>query len=140
MNYTHEFFDELNGEAIAVRNEVFVLEQGFKNEFDDTDKSCTHLVLYANRVPAAVGRLFKSGEGVYTLGRIAVRKAFRGMGLGREVMRLLEERARLEGAETAVVSAQCRVRGFYESLGYEASGEVYLDEFCEHIHMEKKLK
>ncbi len=139
MNYTHEFFDELNGEVIALRNEVFVLEQGFKNEFDETDKSCTHLVLYANRVPVAVGRLFKSGEGVYTLGRIAVRKAFRGMGLGREVMRLLEERARLDGAETTVVSAQCRARGFYESLGYEASGEVYLDEFCEHIHMEKKL-
>ena len=30
-------------------------------------------------------------------------------------------------------------RPFYEKLGYWASGEEYLDEYCPHIHMEKEL-
>lgn len=36
-------------------------------------------------------------------------------------------------------NSQCRAQGFYEKIGYVASGETYLDEDCEHIHMEKKL-
>lgn len=135
---THKFFDKLPEEAREIRLEVFVREQGFENEFDDIDERCLHLVLYENGFPAAAGRLYKA-DGVYTLGRVAVRKSFRGKGLGSEVIKLLEEKAREEGAERTVLSAQCRVRKFYESIGYTASGEVYLDEFCEHIHMEKLL-
>lgn len=37
------------------------------------------------------------------------------------------------------LSAQVRVRPFYEKLGYTASGDEYLDEYCPHIHMEKEL-
>lgn len=29
--------------------------------------------------------------------------------------------------------------GFYEKNGFQAYGEEYLDEFCPHIHMEKRL-
>ena len=35
------------------------------------------------------------------------------------------------GAAGIELSAQCRVRGFYEKCGYAAEGEIYLDEFCE---------
>ncbi len=139
MTLEHRFFSELPHDARVIRQEVFVDEQGFKNEFDETDSSCTHLVLYADGVPAAVGRLFRTDGGVYTFGRIAVKKQFRGKGLGSEVMKLLEEKVREYGGTKAAVSAQCRARGFYEGLGYTASGAVYLDEFCEHIHMEKNL-
>lgn len=139
MIFTHVFFTELPDDARFIRQEVFVDEQGFKEEFDSTDECCTHLVLYADNAPAAAGRLYKTGERIYTLGRIAVRKQFRGMGLGAETMGLLEEKARGYGAERTAVSAQLRVREFYEKMGYKASGEVYLDEFCEHIHMEKEL-
>lgn len=37
-----------------------------------------------------------------------------------------------------VLSAQVQAQGFYEKLGYVASGEPYLDEHCPHIHMEKQ--
>ncbi len=140
MTVSHKFFDKLPDEARLIRQEVFMNEQSFKNEFDDTDKCCVHLVLYSDGSPAAVGRLYKTGEKVCTLGRIAVRKQFRGMGLGAEVMDLLEEKAAGLGAESTAVSAQCAARGFYERLGYRASGQVYLDEHCEHIHMEKNLR
>lgn len=140
MELTHKFYSTLPKEAVDIRTEVFVEEQGFEEEFDGRDGDCLHMVLFCGGVPAAVGRIYPDGEGVYYAGRIAVREAFRGKNLGAEVMRLLEEKARGLGAKRMALSAQCRVREFYEKSGYTASGEVYLDQFCPHIHMEKPLE
>ena len=41
-----KLYTELPKESYEIRKKVFVEEQGFKNEFDDIDKSSTHLVLY----------------------------------------------------------------------------------------------
>lgn len=135
----YKFYGTLPDESKHIRTEVFVEEQGFKNEFDESDNLCLHLVLFENSIPAATGRIFPPENGICIIGRIAVRKDFRGNNLGAEAVRLLEEKAREMGAEKTALSAQCRVMEFYEKLGYKASGEVYNDEFCPHIHMEKKL-
>lgn len=136
---SHKFYSTLPDEATLIRNEVFVEEQGFHDEFDDNDKKCLHIVLFDDELPIATGRIFPESGSTYIAGRIAVRKAYRGKNIGAEVMRLLESKAKEQGAEILAVSAQCRARGFYEKMGYTASGEIYLDEYCEHIHMEKKL-
>lgn len=137
MTLTHEFYDYLPEEARLIRTEIFMDEQGFKNEFDDDDFKCIHAVIFADGTAAAAGRIFPLQNGVCVIGRIAVRKAFRGKNLGSATVKLLEEKAGELGAEKIALSAQCRVREFYEKLGYSASGEVYSDEFCPHIHMEK---
>lgn len=139
MDYTYKFYNYLPEAARLIRTEVFVEEQGFANEFDDTDESCVHTVLWAGNEPAAVGRLIDCGDGVYAIGRVAVRKQFRGTGLGTEVMGVLENKARESGGKKVWVSAQCRAKSFYEGCGYTASGETYFDEHVEHIHMEKLL-
>lgn len=139
LTFEYKFYNALPDEAKAIRTEVFIEEQGFKNEFDDDDFRCIHAVIFADGTAAAAGRIFPPENGVCVIGRIAVRKAFRGKNLGRKAVLLLEEKARELGAEKIALSAQCRVRGFYEKLGYSASGEVYSDEFCPHIHMEKRL-
>lgn len=139
MTFEHRLYSTLPDEARAIRTEVFMEEQGFKNEFDEDDSRCIHAVIFADGMAAAAGRIFPPENGVCVIGRIAVRKAFRGKDLGGKTVLLLEEKARELGAETIALSAQCRVRGFYEKLGYSASGEVYSDEFCPHIHMEKRL-
>lgn len=136
---THKFYSTLPEEARLIRTEVFIEEQGFRDEFDDKDAVVTHLVLFEDGVPAATGRVFPESGKTFYAGRVAVRKPYRGKNLGAEVMKLLEEKAKEQGAEILAVSAQCRARGFYEKLGYTASGDVYLDEYCEHIHMEKVL-
>lgn len=139
MTYEYKFYSKLPDEAKLIRTEVFVEEQGFKNEFDESDNVCLHIVLYENGIPAAAGRIFPVENGVCVIGRIAVRKVFRGNKLGAEAVRLLEEKAREMGAERTALSAQCRVMKFYGKLGYKEGGEVYNDEFCPHIHMEKNL-
>ncbi|MDE7278898.1 MAG: GNAT family N-acetyltransferase [Oscillospiraceae bacterium] len=139
LTFEHKFYKELPDEAKAIRTEVFIEEQGFKNEFDDDDSRCIHAVIFANGTAASTGRIFPPENGVCIIGRIAVRKAFRGKDIGGKTVLLLEEKARELGAEKIALSAQCRVSVFYEKLGYSASGEIYSDEFCPHIHMEKTL-
>lgn len=126
-------------EARLIRQAVFVDEQGFKNEFDDIDSTAYQGILTENGSPVAVGRLFTE-NGEYHIGRIAVMKPYRGKGLGREVVELLESKISELGGGTAVLSAQVRVKGFYETMGYTAFGEEYLDEYCPHISMKKLIK
>ena len=50
--------DFLSADARAVREEVFVREQGFKEEFDGKDAFSQHLVFYKDGRPAACCRIF----------------------------------------------------------------------------------
>lgn len=136
----YKFYNYLPEEAKAIRKAVFVEEQGFHNEFDDIDQRAIHLVLAFNGKWVATARVFADKEvGTYDIGRVCVLKAYRQYHLGSKLMHLIEEKVRELGGKKIILSAQCRVRPFYEKLGYTASGKVYLDEYCEHIHMEKDL-
>lgn len=135
------FFNNVCDDTRFVREEVFMKEQGFENEFDELDSRSIHVGIYCGDEIAATGRLIVDSEkGTFTIGRVAVLPQFRHLHLGTEVMRQLEQKAKSMGAVTVQLSAQCRVRPFYEKNGYTASGEVYLDEHCEHIHMEKAIQ
>lgn len=135
-----KFYDSLCEDARKIREEVFVREQGFENEFDELENTAIHLVLYEGEQAAATGRLVKlSEEGCFLAGRIAVLPQYRKLHLGSQILELLECKAKSLGGKKMEVSAQCRVQAFYERNGYQAGGPVYLDEFCQHIHMEKVL-
>ena len=97
------------------------------------------LILTDNGEPVSTGRLFTE-NGDYHIGRIAVMKPYRGKGLGREIVSLLESKISELGGGTAVLSAQTRVKGFYEAMGYTAYGDEYFDEYCPHISMKKIIK
>ena len=128
-----------NPEAQAIRQAVFVEEQGFQQEFDEIDPIALHLVVWADGTPVATGRVFPSNAapGVWTIGRVAVQKSCRGRNFGALVVRELEQAARERGAQSFALSAQTRAKGFYEAIGYHAHGETYLDEYCPHVRMTK---
>lgn len=128
-------------DAAKLRTEIFVDEQGFVNELDDTDARAEHLVVYSDDKPIAVARIFTDdpAKKVWHAGRICVAKAMRGKGVGKEIMTEIKRRAKTLGAEEIELSAQVRVSGFYAACGYKKQGEVYLDEYCEHILMKNKL-
>ncbi len=139
MIITHIFSNgTVPDEARKIRQEVFMDEQGFSYEFDENDNISIHILLFCDDKPAGTARLFDDGNG-WHIGRVAVKKKFRGLNLGVEIMSRIEDKARELGADKIALSAQCRVRGFYEKCGYTADGDIYLDEYCEHIHMEKLL-
>ena len=70
---------------------------------------------------------------------MAVRKLYRGQNLGSKIMLAAENGIRRDGFKTCSLSAQVQAKPFYESLGYVAEGEEYLDEGCPHVMMRKQL-
>lgn len=135
------FFKELPNDARYIREEVFVKEQGFQDEFDEYDDQAFHLIIYYDGKAVATGRVFTTcvPSKVFTIGRVAVLPEYRNLHLGNKILEFLEEKAKEEGALRIELSAQCRVQAFYEKNGYVASGDIYYEEFCPHIHMEKIL-
>ncbi len=126
--------------AKDIRQEVFINEQGFINEFDDIDKRAWHLVVYDEETPLACCRFFRGDTpNEFIIGRLAVLKEHRGKQLGALMMQEAEKYIKSIGGEKLSLSAQLRVKEFYEKQGFTASGDTYFDEYCEHIHMEKAL-
>ncbi len=130
----------LTDDAKMIREEVFVSEQGFLREFDEIDSQAVHLVLYEKDAPVAVCRYYEGEEpGEYILGRLAIRKPFRGKHLGKYMVEAVEQELKKAGAKSIKLSAQTRAESFYEKCGFQATEERYLDEFCPHVCMVKKL-
>ena len=133
-------YHALPPEAKEIREEVFMTEQGFVNEFDDIDSIATHLVLFWEGQPAGVCRFFPIKEpGVWDFGRLAVRKAYRDKHLGSLLVQEAERQIRDQGGAKLALMAQIRVQKFYEKNGYTPFGEPCDDEGCPHIWMEKLL-
>ena len=132
-------YARLPEEAAHIRREVFVTEQGFTNEFDETDGIARHFVLFEDGQPAAVCRCHCEAGGRYRIGRIAVLRPYRGRNLGAVVVRAAEAHILAAGGKEIRIGAQVRAKGFYERLGYETAGKEYLDENCPHVPMRKIL-
>ena len=135
-------YEQLPQEARALREEVFCGEQGFQEEFDETDRTAHHGLLWDDGgQPVGVCRFFPGPEpGTWILGRVAVKKALRKTGVGSELIRGMEEAVRKLGGREIQLHAQVRARHFYETLGYQAYGPEEPDEGVLHQWMKKTLE
>ena len=135
-----KFYRTLPKEAMFIREEVFMKEQGFENEFDDTDHIAVHYVLFDDDAPIGCCRYFPDKEpDCYLIGRIAILSAYREKHLGAYLLAEAEKQVKKDGGIKLALSAQLRVKDFYIKQGYTPMGDIYMDEHCEHIHMEKML-
>jgi predicted GNAT family N-acyltransferase len=137
--------------CFAVRKEVFVVEQGVPQdiEYDAYDADAVHvLAVRGDGVPLGTGRLLygeaaaaKTGgdPAVGSLGRLAVAKAARGLGVGAALVRAIEDAARERGLSAVDLHAQTHALGFYERLGYVAYGAEFPDAGIPHRAMRRVL-
>ncbi|MFE8937671.1 GNAT family N-acetyltransferase [Streptomyces sp. NPDC007872] len=137
--------------CFAVRREVFVEEQGVPKEleYDAYDATAVHvLAVRADGLPLGTGRLLHDADAagktggdasVGSLGRLAVAKAARGLGVGAALVRGIEDAARERGLAAVDLHAQTHALGFYERLGYEAYGPEFPDAGIPHRAMRKAL-
>ena len=107
----------------ALRTEVFLEELGCENEFDDIDNSATHVLFYDKNTAIATGRLYTQGEDFF-IGKVCVKKDYRGNKLGRRVVLALEEDARKSGGRLVRAYASGEAKPFCEKLGYTAESEA----------------
>ncbi|MDA8107519.1 MAG: GNAT family N-acetyltransferase [Betaproteobacteria bacterium] len=126
------------GEAAAIREQVFVSEQGVPRELelDDMDARCVHaLARLEDGRTIGTGRLLPDGH----IGRMAVLAEWRGRGVGGALLERLVEEARARGMREVALSAQTHALGFYARHGFTAEGEVYLEAGIPHRAMRRKL-
>lgn len=138
-----EKLDYLSQDAINIRRDVFMVEQGYQenDEFDDIDDLSIHFVVYKDNKAAATCRVFYDvDKKSYIIGRVAVLKEYRGLGLGAKLIIEVEKQIRDVDGGTIMLSGQVRVQKFYEKLGFTTASESYLDEEnVPHIWMKKNL-
>ena len=126
--------------ALRLRGRVFCDEQGVSPEAeqDGRDPEALHVLAYQDGRLVGTCRLLVDGDRA-RLGRLAVEPGLRGRGTGAAILTEAESVARRAGAETVRLHAQVGARGLYERAGYEAQGEVFLEEGIEHVTMERRL-
>lgn len=136
-----KIYNGLPQEAHEIRNEVFIKEQGFENEYDSIDETAAHIVMYnEEEVPVATCRVFWNTEmNSYVLGRLAVVKEHRGKGIGAAVVEEAQGYVRKMGGKELMLHSQCRTTGFYGKLGFAKFGDIEDEEGCPHIWMRKSL-
>lgn len=135
-----KIYNFLSADAKIIRKQVFMEEQGFKNEFDDIDNISFHIVMYDENRPVATCRVYEDiVKNEYILGRLSVVKEYRGMSLGAKMIGEAERIVKGKGGTSIRLHAQCRVTPFYGQQGYKEYGVIEDDEGCPHIWMKKQL-
>jgi predicted GNAT family N-acyltransferase len=118
-----------------VRTAVFIDEQHvpINLEWDDLDATAQHLLAVndANE-PIACARILNNGS----IGRMAVLKAWRGLGLGSALLKRAIEIHQQHRIQNITLSAQIHAIAFYEKAGFEVISQPYLDANIQHVDMQ----
>lgn len=124
-----------------IRSLVFQIEQGVTAdlEFDGKDETADHLLASLDGQPVGTARIRRLDDRTAKVERVAVLNAARGLGIGKRIM--VEALAFLTNARIAEVHihAQAAVQDFYEQLGFEPEGEVFMEAGIPHVKMKKLL-
>ncbi|MCR8947093.1 GNAT family N-acetyltransferase [Streptomyces sp. OUCMDZ-4982] len=137
--------------CFQVRKDVFVGEQDVPEEieYDAHDATAVHvLAVAADGTALGTGRLLHGADAagktggdlaVGSLGRLAVTRQARGLGVGAALVRAIEEEAARLGLTAVDLHAQTHALGFYERLGYVAYGPEFPDAGIPHRAMRREI-
>jgi predicted GNAT family N-acyltransferase len=130
-------WSEAREEASRIRFAVFVEEQRVPREIelDARDAECVHALARLDGRAVGTGRLLPDAH----IGRMAVLKECRAMGVGSRILESLVRRARERGDREVVLSAQVHALPFYARHGFSAFGEVYEEAGIPHQDMRIRL-
>ncbi|GAA5899191.1 GNAT family N-acetyltransferase [Sporobolomyces salmoneus] len=151
--------DAVYEQCLDIRIAVFVDEQKFtmEDELDEKDESSDHLLLLDEKPDGTTEQIGTirwwpiPGRAAGKMGRVAVLKPYRGLGIGRVLIDVLEEHLRerrgkageaLKGKEEveSIAHSQAYAQGFYEKSGYVREGDLFLEDGADHVKMVKAVK
>jgi len=133
--------NELEG-AFEVRRQVFTQEQSIPEdlEFDNCDDEAMHIVVKDGDRVIGTTRLRFLASKEAKLERMAILETFRHMGIGKKIISFLIEELESRHIEKVVLHAQYSVVKFYETCGFNVSGQHFWEAGIKHIRMERKLQ
>lgn len=126
-------------ECLRLRSEVFIVEQNcVYNDVDNKDQVAFHLFGAVDDKIVAYTRLFDAGNYFEnaSIGRVVVGTDYRDLKYGHELIEnAITELFKLFGRQKIEISAQLYLKKFYESHGFVAIGDTYLEDDIPHIKM-----
>lgn len=131
-------WDEHETELRALRERVFIIEQGVpeESEWDGADPAARHFLAFdAHHQPIGCIRLLGNGQ----ISRLCVIETRRNSGIGGALLVAAEEAARGAGMNEIFLYAQTHATSFYESAGFSVSGGIFMDAHIPHRQMFKLL-
>lgn len=145
MNIKIKTFQELELDELykilQLRSEVFVVEQDcVYQDIDGKDIKAIHIMGFEGDELVAYTRCFKPGYYFEeaSIGRVIVKFPFRKYGFGHDILKasiaLIEKQYQTRKIK---LSAQTYLKKFYETHGFNQSGEGYLEDGIPHIAMIK---
>lgn len=143
-------FDQLTNhelyQLLKLRVDVFVVEQTCPYpELDNKDllPDVTHLLGWSFGELVACARILGPGISYEnaSIGRVATKQQYRGNGMGHQLMNVAVETCQSIWPEHDIeISAQHHLQAYYESHGFEAISDPYLEDDIPHIHMKRAHK
>jgi len=138
--YTELTKEELY-KILQLRSQVFVVEQNcVYQDIDFKDQKAIHILGFKNNKIIAYTRVFKSGDyfNEASIGRVVVAEKERKYKYGYAIMEASIKAISTYFNETTIkISAQTYLIKFYNSLGFNQIGDVYLEDGIPHIKMIK---
>jgi predicted GNAT family N-acyltransferase len=130
-------WQEAAEQAYAIRQKVFIEEQGVPQEMelDDLDPIALHALAFQDGQCIGTGRLIKMTDSTGQIGRMAVLEDFRGLGVGRAILIKLIEQAISQSISSLSLHSQVSAIPFYEKLGFIAQGSIYKEAGIAHRNM-----
>ncbi|BDF94948.1 MULTISPECIES: GNAT family N-acetyltransferase [unclassified Pseudoalteromonas] len=143
MQLVAKVFSELNTpELFAImrtRVDVFVVEQQCPYpELDDVDCMATtqHLYWIASQQLGAYARCYNKNEQYSAIGRVLIEKSQRGQGFAALLVKEAIQCCFTHWPSKDIyIGAQTYLLSFYQSLGFQSTGEPYLEDGIEHQDM-----
>ena len=107
---------------------------------DKFEKSAFHLIGIKEKEIVACGRLHFNNKNEAQVRYMAVAQNLQGIGIGKEVLRLLEKNAKKNNAKKIVLNARDHAIDFYKVSGYKIVKKYYgSDTDIPHTTMEKNI-
>jgi ElaA protein len=143
MNWILKKFEELTPyqvyEILQLRMAVFAVEQNcVYQDADNKDLKCYHLMGYEENILVAYTRILPAGISYAesSIGRVVVLPIARKNGTGRKLMqKSIEKLFLLFGIVPIKIGAQLYLKKFYESIGFQQTSGIYIEDGIEHIEM-----
>lgn len=143
--FTFKRIDQMTGREMfcveRLRCDVFVSEQKITlPELDDDDLKAVQVFLLnpARTIALAACRIFQK-NGAWQLGRVAVKKDARHQHLATEMLKAVHSFLQKRGAKEISCHAQLTALLFYQNMGYQKHGPVFLEGGVRHVLMSKKF-
>ncbi|MEY4627787.1 MAG: hypothetical protein RLZZ595_113 [Bacteroidota bacterium] len=126
---------------LALRMEILRKPLGLSFTDDDLEPEKNDILIgaFEEEDLLACCILTKIAPDTCKLRQMAVHQKMQRTGLGAAMMTYAENVARDAGFKKMVMNARKTAKGFYEKLGYEVTGDEFVEVTLPHFHMQKHI-